>query len=108
MGDADVAIKLFLCNNLEEADTLVSKMQAYNLKRQNEEKNIYDEAINQIESNSLENQDAFILSGENWHTGVIGIVSSKITEKFYKPSILIGFNDNDQIGKGSRKKYKRI
>lgn len=105
MGDADVAIKLFLCDNLEQADILVSKMQAYNLQRQNEEKKIYEEALNQIESNNLENQEAFILNGQNWHTGVIGIVSSKITEKFYKPSILIGFNDNDQIGKGSRKKY---
>ena len=108
MGDADVAIKLFLCDNLEQADILVSKMQAYNIQRQNEEKKIYEEALNQIESNSLENQDAFILCGQNWHTGVIGIVSSKITEKFYKPSILIGFNNNDQIGKGSRKKYQRI
>ena len=105
MGDAEVAIKLFLCNNLEEADTLVSKMQAYNLKRQNEEKKIYDDAIKQIELNSLEKEDAFILDGQNWHTGVIGIVSSKITEKFYKPSILIGFNENEQVGKGSRKEY---
>lgn len=108
MGDANIAIKLFLCDNLEEANILVDKMQSYNIQRQNEEKKIYEEAINQIELNCLENQEAFILSGENWHTGVIGIVSSKITEKFYKPSILIGFNNNDLIGKGSRKKYKRI
>ena len=66
---------------------------------------LYDDAIKQIELNSLEKEDAFILDGQNWHTGVIGIVSSKITEKFYKPSILIGFNENEQVGKGSRKEY---
>ena len=108
MGDANIAIKLFLCDNLEEANMLVNKMQSYNIQRQSEEKRIYEEAINQIELNRMKNQEAFVLSGENWHTGVIGIVSSKITEKFYKPSILIGFNNNDLIGKGSRKKCKRI
>ena len=105
MGDANIAIKLLLCDNLKEADDLVSQMQSYNIQRQSEEKKIYDDALNQISLNNMENQEALILSGENWHTGVIGIVSSKITEKFYKPSILIGFNTNDQIGKGSRKKY---
>ena len=108
MGDANIAIKLFLCDNLEEANMLVNKMKSYNIQRQSEEKRIYEEAINQIELNRMKNQEAFVLSGENWHTGVIGIVSSKITEKFYKPSILIGFNNNDLIGKGSRKKCKRI
>ena len=53
--------------------------------------NKQDDAIKQIELNSLENEDAFILDGQNWHTGVIGIVSSKITEKYYKPSILIQY-----------------
>ena len=105
MGDANIAIKLLLCDNQKEADDLVNQMQSYNLQRQSEEKKIYDDALNQISLNNMENQEALILSGENWHTGVIGIVSSKITEKFYKPSILIGFNTNDQIGKGSRKKY---
>ena len=89
MGNAEVAIKLFLCDKAEE-------------------KKIYEEAINQIEQKELEHQDAFVLCGENWHTGVIGIVSSKITDKYYRPSILIGFNNDNEVGKGSRKKYKRI
>ena len=108
MGNAEIAIKLFLSDSLEEAHNLVDQMQSYNIKRQAEEKKIYEEALNQIEEKKLENQDAFVISGEDWHTGVIGIVSSKITEKYYKPSILIGFNNNNEIGKGSRKKYKRV
>lgn len=108
MGHAEVAINLLLCDSIEEANNLVDQMQSYNIRRQAEEKKIYEEAIEQIEQNKLENQDAFVLSGENWHTGVIGIVSSKITDKYYRPSILIGFNNDNEIGKGSRKKYKRI
>ena len=108
MGDAEVAIKLLLCDNTDEAEILVRKMQNYNAKRQDEEKKIYEEAINQIETQGIESQDAFVLSGANWHTGVMGIVSSKITEKYYRPSILIGFNNEEEIGKGSRKKHQRL
>ena len=106
MGDADIAIKLLLCNNLKEAENLVRKTQEYNTKRQNEEKKIYEDAINQIETQKKENQDALVLNGKDWHTGVIGIVSSKITDKYYRPSILIGFNNDDKIGKGSGRSIK--
>lgn len=108
MGDADTAIKLFLSKNIEEANILVNKMQDYNLKRQSEELKIYEDALKQIEENNFDKEDAIILAGKNWHTGVIGIVSSKITEKYYRPSILIGYKENEEIGKGSRKKYTRI
>lgn len=108
MGDADTAIKLFLSKNIEEATTIVNKMQDYNLKRQSEELKIYEDALKQIEENNFDKEDAIILAGKNWHTGVIGIVSSKITEKYYRPSILIGYKENEEIGKGSRKKYTRI
>ena len=105
MGDAEVAIKLLLSDNYEEAEVLARKTQEYNMKRQTEEKTIYEEALLQIETEKKENQDAFVLKGENWHIGVMGIVSSKITEKYSKPSILIGFKDKETIGRGSRKKY---
>lgn len=106
MGNADIAIKLLLCDNLKEAEILVRKTQEYNVKRQSEERKIYEEAINQIKIKKKENEDVFILSGKDWHTGVIGIVSSKITEKYYRPSILIGFNNDDMIGKGSGRSIK--
>ena len=108
MGNAEIAIKLLLCDNLKEAENLVKKTQEYNAKRQSEEKKIYENAINQIETQKKENEDALILSGKDWHTGVIGIVSSKITEKYYRPSILISFNNDDIIGKGSGRSIKEF
>ena len=74
MGDADTAVKLFLSKNIEEANILVNKMQDYNLKRQSEELKIYEDALKQIEENKFHKEDAIILAGKNWHTGVIGIV----------------------------------
>lgn len=106
MGVADIALKLFLEQDEKKANELAEKLEKYNVIRQQEEKKIFDDAKRQIEIKKLENDEVIFLNGENWHIGVIGIVSSKITEMYYKPSILISYKN--EIGKGSRKKYSRI
>ena len=70
-------------------------------------KNIFESAMEQIKNEHLNEKNTIIVGGENWHHGVIGIVSSKITEMYFKPSILLSFEE-DGIGKGSRKKYPWI
>ena len=98
MGHAEDALNLFLTDNEEEAKNIATKLNEYNKERQEIEKRIFDEAIEQIHNQGT-NKDVFILGKENWHHGVIGIVSSKITEMYFKPSILICFEEN--LGKGS-------
>ena len=71
------------------------------MKRQEIEKKIFNNAVEQIEENNLQEKNTIIVSGENWHHGVIGIVSSKITEMYFKPSILLSFEEGDGFGKGS-------
>lgn len=99
MGHADEALKLFLSNDIYEVNELVKSLNEYNKIRQDTEKNIYEDAILQIEQNKLDEQSAIIVSGKGWHHGVIGIVSSKITEVYFKPSILLC--DEGDILKGS-------
>lgn len=99
MGHADEALKLFLSDNIYEVNELVKSLNEYNKVRQDTEKNIYEDAILQIEQNKLDEQSAIIVSGKGWHHGVIGIVSSKITEVYFKPSILLC--DEGDILKGS-------
>ena len=99
MGHADEALKLFLTKDKNEAVKLTNKLNDYNKTRQDIEKTIFDEALAKINDENLDNESAIIVSGDNWHHGVIGIVSSKITEMYFKPSILICFEDNS--GKGS-------
>lgn len=99
MGHADEALKLFLSKNLTEVQELTSLLNNYNKTRQDIEKAIYEDAISQIENNQLEKNRAIVVAGNNWHHGVIGIVSSKITELYFKPSILLCLEDG--IGKGS-------
>lgn len=99
MGYQEEALDLFLTNNIEEARKITARLNSYNLERQTKEKDIFEQAIKELEKEDIKNLSTIVLSGDNWHHGVIGIVASKLTEKFYKPTILICFEDN--IGKGS-------
>ena len=99
MGHADEALKLFLTKDKNEAIELTNKLNDYNKTRQDIEKKIFEEALDKIKVEDIDNKNALIIGGDNWHHGVIGIVSSKITEMYFKPSILICFEGEN--GKGS-------
>lgn len=100
MGHADEALKLFLSKDIYEVNELTKKLNEYNTIRQEKEKAIYQDAVEQIEKNKLYEKSAIIVSGENWHHGVIGIVSSKITELYFKPSILLCHEEDVLRGSG--------
>mgnify|MGYP004514720491 FL=1 len=99
MGHQEDALQLFLSKEKDEVDELTQKLEQYNKLRQETEKNIYADAIMQIERDGLTNNSTIVVKGKNWHHGVIGIVSSKITEMYFKPSILLC--EEDGYGKGS-------
>lgn len=100
MGKAEEALELLLSKNINQVMELNQKLNEHNRERQETEKSIFENAIKQIEKEHLGENKAIIVGGENWHHGVIGIVSSKITEMYFKPSILLSFEE-DGIGKGS-------
>ena len=96
LGKQYDSLNLFITDNDKEAEQLSEILNSYNLERQKIGNKIYEEALLQLKD---EEKNCIILGREGWHHGVIGIVSSKITEKFNKPSILLCF-END-IAKGS-------
>lgn len=99
IGKAEEALKLFLTDDYEEARRITDELNRYNKERQEKEKSILIEALEKIEKENMKSNNTIVVSGENWHHGVIGIVASKITEIYYKPSILLSIEDN--IAKGS-------
>lgn len=99
MGHEEEALKLFLAEDLDAATKITKALNEYNTLRQSTEKAIYEEAIQEIEKKHLAENNSIVLGGQEWHHGVIGIVSSKVTDKYYKPSILLSFEDD--IAKGS-------
>ena len=98
MGEEKEALELFLTNNIQEAKQISERLNQYNIERQETEKQIFKQAIQEIEE---ENKDvpSIILGKEGWHHGIIGIVASKVTDIYFKPSILICFEGEE--GKGS-------
>lgn len=100
MGCQEEALRLFLSKDIDEVNQLINQLNDHNKNRQEIERRIYNEAIEQIEKNELNKHRTIVVGGENWHHGVIGIVASKITELYFKPTILLCFEE-DGVGKGS-------
>ena len=99
MGHQEDALNLFLSKDINQVNELTQKLNGYNKERQEIEKSIFDDAVEQIKRDGLEENSTITLMGKNWHHGVIGIVASKITEMYFKPSILLC--EEGEIGKGS-------
>lgn len=100
MGHQEDALNLFLTNDIIKARELAKKLDDYNKERQAIEKRIFNEAEEEIALNHESDKPCIVLGKEKWHHGIIGIVSSKITEKYYKPSILVCFEGKDSRGSG--------
>lgn len=99
MGHQEEALKLFLSDNIQEVNELAEMLNEYNRQRQEKEKQIFLEALEKIQKEEISKDSVMVIDGENWHHGVIGIVASKITEMYFKPSILLCYEGEE--GKGS-------
>ena len=71
MGKAEEALELFLSKNISEVDKLTKRLNDHNKERQETEKSIFENAVAQIEKEHLDEKNAIIVGGENWHHGVI-------------------------------------
>lgn len=114
ISTASLAVELFLTDSREKADELAYRLCDINRERQTEENRIAQEAYAKIEADhDFENDPVIVLEADEWHHGVIGIVASRITEKYGLPSILISFDGaqsdgNVNIGKGSGRSVKGL
>lgn len=101
IGTADRAIRLLLSDDYDEANLLAQEINDDNVVRQQTEQEILNQAVEIIESNPSWKYDrVLVVSGEGWHDGVIGIVASRLVEKYGKPTIVITENE-DMTAKGS-------
>ena len=100
MGHASKALELLLCDNESLARSLAKEIDFANVRRQETEREITLQAQKQIEENpEMLNNRVLIFSGENWHSGVIGIVAARLVQKYGKPCLVI--TDDGTEAKGS-------
>lgn len=82
------AVSLLTEYNLEQAEQFASEIEQHNSDRKELDKQITKEALLQIEENNEQNRFSTVVYQENWHKGVIGIVASRLVEKYYRPTIV--------------------
>ena len=111
--NATLAVELFLEENWDNAIRIAEELCQINKERQAEENKIINEAYEKMAGYDIDNNPVIVLDADTWHHGVIGIVSSRITEKYSRPSILVSFEGNESptpsledVGKGSGRSIK--
>lgn len=99
LGFSNLGVELFTTDDENEAKMLAETMDMKNQERQLIEARIHQEAEQIISSDiQYEKDKVIVLAGENWHHGIIGIVASKLTEKYYKPCILLCIEGDEATG----------
>lgn len=101
LGCAGRSVDLFLTDDEAKAKELAESLCEENTLRQHTEQKMFKEALEYLESHPEVKEDkVIIIPHKDWHHGIVGIVSSKITEKFYKPSILFAIDGDEAKGSG--------
>ena len=107
VGDAADGLRLLLTDDPAEAAELARRLEGLNVERQSLDHRMLEEALAQVEQAGDPERDAgLVLAGDGWHPGVVGIVASRVVERYGRPAFLIAF-DGD-MGKGSGRSISRF
>lgn len=99
MADADSAVQLMVAHSPEKSEEITKALGYRNELRRDFEKRITEEAIEAFTiSDRWQERKSIVLFRDHWHKGVIGIVASRMVEKFYKPAIILTKSDNKVVG----------
>ncbi len=97
MEHAKIAVELFITDDKNKIEELASKLEALNHERKEEEQRVFSEALECIDDDI---PDFIVLSANGWHEGVVGIVSSKLTELYNRPAIVLSIQGDEARGSG--------
>jgi single-stranded-DNA-specific exonuclease len=101
MASADSVIELFFTRDAARATAIAEELQRLNSSRQAEEAGIVEEILAICERDAVtDEQYTLVFSGGGWHRGVLGIVASRLVERFHRPVFVLGENDGDAAGSG--------
>ncbi|MBP1577370.1 MAG: single-stranded-DNA-specific exonuclease RecJ [Oscillospiraceae bacterium] len=101
LDSAENAVMLLLTEDESEAAEIVSQMESFNSSRKSEEKKITDDIAQQLKNDpNLLNRRILSFCGEGWNAGVVGIVCSRLVDRFGKPCLLIAINGDEAKGSG--------
>ncbi len=100
LGDGSQALELLLTDSKTEAKKIAKKLNADNDKRREIERDIFEEAVEELDATLSHDQHSILLAQRHWHPGVIGIVAAHLAGHYNRPTVLICV-DEDGVGRGS-------
>ena len=101
MGNASIGVELLTTDDEQRAEQLVEELCRENNRRQGIENRILEEAVSMIEEDETEQKrNAIVLWKEGWHNGVVGIVASRLKERYNRPCILFSLSEDHAKGSG--------
>ena len=100
VGKSDLGARLLSSNNKIESAEIAAALNTYNKERQEIEAKVLEEANQQIDEIEVQSASIVIVVGDGWHPGVVGIVASRLKERFDRPSLVIALNDGSGTGSG--------
>lgn len=101
MDNASVALKLLLCGDEEQATGIAARLAEINAERQQTEQDVFAAACRTLETDPARLQDrVLVVSGEDWHPGVIGIVAARLMERYSRPVLVISLHEGEGRGSG--------
>ncbi|HAS73301.1 MAG TPA: single-stranded-DNA-specific exonuclease RecJ, partial [Clostridiales bacterium UBA8960] len=107
IGNPSIAVEMLIEKDYFNALSIAKKLSQLNTERQAQEREIMESAERYIRENvDLNKEKILLVVGENWHTGIIGIVASKLSDKYSRPSVIL--NMDDGIAKGSARSIEGI
>ena len=98
MKHANLALELLMCEKLEHTVNLSEQISSINIERREEDKKTTEEALTQIKQKEEESFYSTLVHNDNWHPGIIGIVASRLIEKYYRPTIVLTKQGQYYIG----------
>ncbi len=107
LDTARASLDLLTTRDVDHAAHLAQQLNRQNQERQSVEQRIKDEAIERLSSFDPERDLALVVGSREWHPGVVGIVASRITKQFHRPSFVIAF-DETGLGKGSGRSIEGV
>ena len=107
MGDASICVQLLTTESYGEALRLSKKLETLNEARQECEKDILERIMPLAEEQVQAGRKMLVIAGRQWHQGVLGIVASRLVDRYHRPTVLIGIDD-EELGKGSVRSIEGI
>lgn len=106
IGNALKGVELLLSQSYDTAIKMAEELNLTNEYRQKLEAEIFEQAVRMVEEGEVHKRSAIVLFSQNWHPGVIGIVASRLVERYYKPTIMISVEGG--VGRGSARSIQKL